>query len=374
MERRTIPAADALALVEREESHFWDHKSSRSKGGVIQKIAAGLANADGGEFIVGIEDRGTGSGLGRWQGFGSIEDANLILEALARDVNPPAPYSIEYLSVQGREKQGLACLVSIRKSESVHYTADQKVYVRRGAATLAIAGQAVTDLSLAKGARSYEDQLLADYDKDDLAAEEEMAYFLRSFSPSTSPQDFIRKQRLIDRASGAARVSAGVLYAESPPAVVPKRCAVKVARYNTKEREPRREHLAGTPRTIEGPARAVIDETITAVTALIESVSVLQPSGEMTPVKYPPEVLKEIIVNAVIHRDYNVSDDILVYVFDDRVEVRSPGALPGNMTLGNLLKERFSRNPTIVRLLNKYPDPPQQGHRRRVADCCRQDG
>ncbi|POX65492.1 hypothetical protein C3492_01415 [Streptomyces sp. Ru62] len=80
----------------------------------------------------------------------------------------------------------------------------------------------------------------------------------------------------------------------------------------------------------------------------------------MTPVKYPPEVLKEIIVNAVIHRDYNISDDILVYVFDNRVEVRSPGSLPGSMTLDNLLQDRFSRNPTIVRLLNKYPDPPNK--------------
>ncbi|MFI1454275.1 ATP-binding protein [Streptomyces roseus] len=361
MEKRVISASEALTLIEREESHFWDHKSFRSKGAVIQKIAVALANSDGGEFIVGIEDSGKdAAGLDRWRGFNNIEEATIVLEALARDVNPPAPFSVEFLSVDGNEERGLACLVGIRKSESIHFTADHKVFVRRAAATLPISGQAVTDLTLAKGARSYEDQLLADYDKDDLAAEEELEFFLQGLSPSTSPAEFIRKQRLIDRNSGAARVSAGILYAESPPAVVPKRCAVKVARYNTKEQNPRREHLAATPLTIEGPARRVIDETISTVTSLIESVSVLQTSGEMAPVKYPPEVLKEIIVNAVIHRDYNVSDDILVYVFDNRVEVRSPGVLPGNMTLTNLLLERFSRNPTIVRLLNKYPDPPNK--------------
>ncbi|POX65294.1 hypothetical protein C3492_01420 [Streptomyces sp. Ru62] len=95
MERRTIPASDALALIEREESHFWDHKSAQSKGTVIQKIAAGLANSDGGEFIVGIEDKGKQAvGLDRWQGYGSIEDATIVLEALARDIEPPVPYSI----------------------------------------------------------------------------------------------------------------------------------------------------------------------------------------------------------------------------------------------------------------------------------------
>jgi ATP-dependent DNA helicase RecG len=80
----------------------------------------------------------------------------------------------------------------------------------------------------------------------------------------------------------------------------------------------------------------------------------------MAPMNYPPEALKEIVANAVIHRDYNVSDDILVSVFNNRVEVRSPGTLPGHMTLDNLLQERFARNPTVVRLLNKYPNPPNK--------------
>jgi ATP-dependent DNA helicase RecG len=66
MEVRAVDEDDALALTTRDESHFWDHKSRRSKGTVIQKIASGLANAEGGEFVVGIEDAGTGEGLDRW--------------------------------------------------------------------------------------------------------------------------------------------------------------------------------------------------------------------------------------------------------------------------------------------------------------------
>jgi len=96
------------------------------------------------------------------------------------------------------------------------------------------------------------------------------------------------------------------------------------------------------------------------VTEMVEAVTILEPDGTMAPARYPPEALKEIVVNAVIHRDYNVSDDILVFVFDNRVEVRSPGVLPGHMTLDNLLTDRFARNPTVVRLLNKYPDPPNK--------------
>ena len=135
---------------------------------------------------------------------------------------------------------------------------------------------------------------------------------------------------------------------------------MKVARYETKVERPDRKHLSGVPLTIEAPAYQLIEQTIAEVQRLIEAVSVLKPNGEFEQLSYPPEALKEVIVNAVIHRDYNISDDIVIRVFDDRVEVKSPGRLAGHMTLDNLLTDRFSRNPTINRLINKYPDPPNK--------------
>ncbi len=358
---RSSPKRTPLALIERQEGHFWDHKSAKSPGATIQAIAVALANADGGEFILGIEDvNGPAAGLNRWQGFTSIEAANHVHQALVKQVHPPVPYTLTYLQVDGRAPQGIAVMVQVMKSASVHMTDAKIVYVRRGAQNLLLQGQQVTDLTLSKGTASYEDQTLAKYDLRDLAAEPELVEFLRTYSPRTDPEMFAAKQRLIDRDTAKTTVAAAVLYAEVPSAVVPKKCAVKVARYRTSEAEARREHLEGTPLTIEGPARQVIDDTISEVTKLVESVSILHPDGSLEPARYPPEALKEIVVNAVIHRDYNISDDILVLVFDNRVEVRSPGILPGHMTLDNLLSERFSRNPTVVRLLNKYPDPPNK--------------
>ena len=361
MDERRISRGDALALIERDESHFWDQKGRGVRGAKLQKISGALANADGGEFVVGIEDRHSPlRGLDRWQGFEAIEDANFVLEAIARDVTPPVPYTVEWLRIDGEEGRGTACLVSVEKSDDVHRCADGTFWVRRGPSTVEITGQAITDLTLAKGARSYEDQILGDYRAADLAAEAELSFFLRTYSPATNPEEFIHKQRLVGRDSDGVSVAGAILYAENPPAVVPKRCAVKIARYETKESEGRREHLAGDPATVEGPARQVIEAVLSAVAKLIESVSMIAPDGTIAPLRYPPEALKEIIVNAVIHRDYNVSDDIRVFVFDNRVEVRSPGRLPGHMTLENLLSQRFARNPSIVRLLNKYPDPPNK--------------
>jgi ATP-dependent DNA helicase RecG len=91
----------------------------------------------------------------------------------------------------------------------------------------------------------------------------------------------------------------------------------------------------------------------------MESVKVLGPSG-LENAKYPPETIWEILVNAVIHRDYSISDDIHVLVFNNRIEITSPGRLPGYVTIDNILDSRFSRNSKIVRILNKYREAPNR--------------
>lgn len=61
-----------------------------------------------------------------------------------------------------------------------------------------------------------------------------------------------------------------------------------------------------------------------------------------------------------MHRDYSVPADVHVRIFDNRIEVESPGRLPGHITKENILNEQFARNPKIVRLVNKFPDPPNK--------------
>jgi ATP-dependent DNA helicase RecG len=69
--------------------------------------------------------------------------------------------------------------------------------------------------------------------------------------------------------------------------------------------------------------------------------------------EYPMSVVREAIVNAVAHRDYAVrGEGIRLLLFADRLEIYSPGRLPGHVTLDNLLTERYSRNETIVQVLS----------------------
>jgi ATP-dependent DNA helicase RecG len=68
--------------------------------------------------------------------------------------------------------------------------------------------------------------------------------------------------------------------------------------------------------------------------------------------EYPFEAVRELLVNAAAHRDYNLQGDTIhLHIFSDRLEVSSPGGLPGPVTLDNLLEARFSRNAVIVQVL-----------------------
>ena len=67
---------------------------------------------------------------------------------------------------------------------------------------------------------------------------------------------------------------------------------------------------------------------------------------------YPPTVIREAVVNALAHRDYGLAGATVdITVWDDRVEVRSPGGLPGHITLDNMRAEHYSRNPRIMGVL-----------------------
>lgn len=69
--------------------------------------------------------------------------------------------------------------------------------------------------------------------------------------------------------------------------------------------------------------------------------------------EYPYDAIKEAIINAVCHRNYFDQNNIFVNIFDDRVEVISPGNIPDNLTLNEVIGESHPRNHTIVGLFKK---------------------
>ncbi|MBU4056842.1 putative DNA binding domain-containing protein, partial [Patescibacteria group bacterium] len=100
----------------------------------------------------------------------------------------------------------------------------------------------------------------------------------------------------------------------------------------------------------EGPITKQIDQLVEMVKSQIREFSFLGADGKFkTVLEYPEFAWYEAVVNAVAHRAYNLKNaNIFVRMFNDHIEVESPGNLPGIVTLENIYKENFPRNPTLM--------------------------
>lgn len=182
--------------------------------------------------------------------------------------------------------------------------------------------------------------------------------FILEVVPSTEPEKWLRKQHLIR--SELPTVAAVLIFSDEPQAAIPKHCGVKVYQYKTSEREGFREALAFVPKTVEGNLYSQIREAVRLTAEVVASTPRIGEDGALENASYPTETLHEVITNAVLHRDYSIADDVHIRVFENRVEVQSPGKLPAHVTVDNILDERFARNGQVVRILNKFPNAPNQ--------------
>ena len=102
-----------------------------------------------------------------------------------------------------------------------------------------------------------------------------------------------------------------------------------------------------------------MDDTVNLVMDILADGVVHSGSGFKTLHAYPERVVKEAIVNAIIHRDYRLNRDIFIRIFDDRIEVESPGVFPGNITPSNIVRMGTrARNPLLSANLREFPFAP----------------
>lgn len=334
------------------EGHFYDMKSKAISPAKLTKSLSGFANADGGELYVGIDEH---NGVFTWNGFADEESANGHLQIFEQLF--PLGDGFKYEFLLSNSHPGVVLHIIVLRSASIRTASDGVVYLRRSAQSLPLkSNEQILDLKRDKGITTFENETV-NAPLDCITNSETALTFMLEAFPTAEPDRWMRMQRVI--VSEKPTVAGILLYSDLPQADLPKRSSVKLYRYKTSDAEGRRETLHGQPETIEGPLPNQIREAVHLTTKLVESVGKLDEAG-ITTVSYPQETLHEIITNALIHRDYGLPDDVHIRVFDNRIEVESPGRLAGHVSPGNILDERFARNGNIVRLINKFPDAPNK--------------
>lgn len=345
----TPEQAEKIRLI--DEGQFADVKAREKAPRELSEDIAAFANADGGDLYIGITDKER-----RWIGFDNVEAANAHIQVFEELFPLGTDFQYEFLQCD-TSYPGLVLHVQINKSQGIVTSSKGIPFVRRGAQSLPInTAEKQRRLEFAKGIATFENEPL-NVPKGVITESQVTKDFVRQVVPTSEPEPWLRKQMLIREERPT--VAGTLLFSEEPQAVMQKQCGIKIYRYKTREISGFREVLADTPQTVEGCLYEQIRNAIRITQDITESIPRLGEGGfEKT--QYPPETLHEILTNAVLHRDYSIKDDIHIRIFDDRVEVQSPGKLPAHITVQNILDERFARNGSVVRILNKFPDPPNK--------------
>lgn len=352
-QEQVITEGEISRVLKIEENHFNDFKAKDISGNKFSKIVSAFANASGGDIYIGIREENN-TKTKHWEGFQYIEDANSFLQILYGIPNAENFYELDFLRHPTLNTYVLK--VTIFKTNSIIHTTDDKIFVRRGAQSLPVdTPEKIRRLELDKGIAFYENETVGESEITDVTESEIYKKFSEAIIPATDPQKWLIKQRLIR--GNKLTVAGELLFADEPQICLPKRSSIKIFRYKTSGIADR-DTLYGQPITIEGCVYNLIYAAVFKTKEIIESVRKLGHGFES--IEYPEETLHEIITNAVLHRDYSIATDIQIRIFDNRVEVESPGKLPGHVTVANILNAQMARNPKMVRLINKFPDAPNK--------------
>lgn len=281
----------------------------------LKKEIVAFANTDGGTVYLGVEDDGNVIGVDDPY---AVADAvnNMIHDAVVPDLSMFAEAHVEWFDdVQ-------LVVVTVHRGPDRPYCIAGKglrpegVYVRQGASSQPLSFDGIKHLLREEAGDSFEEGRSLD---------QELTFDAAQSVLSERGVEFGSAQRQtlgIEHADGMFS-NLGYLLSDQ--------CArgIKIARFSGSTKA-----VFQTRRDFEGSVvRQVVDalETLDMLNNVHAEVGARPERVEWR--DYPPEALREALLNAVVHRDYRVRADIGINMFDDRCEIVSPGGLPDGATV-----------------------------------------
>ncbi len=310
---------------------------------VLAETLVAFANADGGTILIGITHEGevTGDVLG--------EDVEaLLLQALGL-CRPPVATTWG----QAELPQGTVVQINVLRSPELHSLADGRVLIRHGPGNRPLGGDAIRQLAATKSSGDFESEPVGGTmrtDLDDTVIEE---YLEKGTERGRRPVTGTVDEHLISIGAlapdGTPTVSGLLLFGKQPQELLSQSGIVFVRFVGT---EPRgKDGLPGYGRRVEleGPLARLVEAAWNILWEEMRVGAVVVGLKREEQPEYPSFAVREALVNAVAHRDYRLSGRrVEIRMFEDRLEVISPGGLPGYITVDNIVEEHFSRNPRIV--------------------------
>lgn len=333
-----------------------------SRSDLADEMAA-LANSKGGVLILGVDDASreiSGIPLDRLD----------VVEELVRDVcndSIKPPLTAEIIRMELPDSGGAnRAVIKVDVPQSLFVHKSPHGYFRRLGSSMR---EMPTDLLIRLGQQRsqtclilFEEQPVPNSSIADLSR----PLWERFTSRSAEPAEMVLLKRNLLRRdeSGVIRASvAGVLMCSEFPERHLAGAFIEAVRYRGTLQDSNYQHDA---QQIRGP----LDEQIRQAMLFLkrnQSVSATKEPHRIEKPQFSERAAFEAVVNAVAHRDYSIyGSKIRFFIFDDRFELYSPGALPNTVTVESLSLRQSTRNELITSLLAECPVPEAAGHVQRA--------
>ena len=365
-------AAPRIAtLLSTPESRTLDFKRISSKHPRMIETICAFANSEGGLLVIGVGDaKDLKPGAKPQSRLFGIEENPEGFDDFRRHVLSRFAPPIERLHwlrlpcTLHDDKPGHIILLRVEKSEQVHSVVGDGTWTRMDASNRELHAAEIADLHYRRGVRSAASETVPV--ALELLETDAWQRFVAARGLKTGTfAEQLQRLGLADKVGTEVQPTraAVLLFADEPGGLLAAhdtRADIRLMVYDGKTPSPgATPNLKKPPKTIRGPLIDQIDAAVKTVLDELAQGLTLSGSGFKARHVYPERVVKEAIVNAVIHRDYRLNRDIFIRIFDDRIEVESPGVFPGNITPANIGRAGSkARNPLIAQNLREFPVAP----------------
>jgi ATP-dependent DNA helicase RecG len=331
-------------LLSKREDQWFDRKSFRIDARELANSMIGFANADGGRIVVGILN-------GEIEGVNSSpEHLNELIQAAIDFSSPPVRHAVLFLDCVDRSGNPNRLLIlDVEASEQIHRNRKHECYLRVGDENRRLGPTEERELAFDKGEAVFDSTIVKTLVRDDLDFGAITQYAQRIGASDIAAM--LRSRGLyLDYPHRQGVTQAGwLLFGKVPPIW----SYLRYLRYTGTVAETGTRSNVADDVLLEGSIPSLIEQARVLLEEKIGTVIRLTAVGRFERVPtLPTFAWLEAIVNAVTHRSYSLQGDgVRVREFDDRLEIESPGRLPGLVRVQNIRNSRFSRNPHIARVL-----------------------
>ena len=309
---------------------------------------AAFANATGGVVLAGVADDGNVIGMSRAQ-IANLDA--LLVEASTDTIKPPVRICTHHKELSGGK---LVLLAEVPESDLVHESPGG-IYIRVGASKRLMGGDERLRLAQRRSQARFlwfDKQPVPETGFKTLA--EALWKPLLSAEGAAEPEAALGKLALLDDDDEAgvlrATVAGVLLCTPNPEQWLPNAC-ITATRYRSGDR------ASGQidAQEITGPLNEQIAGAVAFAARNMQVAARKDPARSDLP-QYSEKALFEALVNAVVHRDYSIrGSNIRLSMFDDRLEIHSPGSLPNNLTVESMASRQSTRNEALTSVLARMP-------------------